>query len=656
MATQRSLPFSPSTPAVPVSQRPSQLPSSLSTLNDPRGSGISSSATRHARTGSAVSSTSRPRTAPSSYGDPISPSHRSFAISSSISPSGTHAYGILPPPPFFHPSRPNYAPQPASDASRPSSASSFPLHDRDVVNTSGFSPQQLTHDAPYDSDGHSDSYAVSGSRTSRNSMQDALSQLPTRGGKHSREPLLPLAGLARSRSGSLNTHRSKPSLARNVVERNAANASAAARMRDSFERFRRGLSLESMRRSLSGSSASPSPVVGDLPLSESTNNEPTAFEVKENPDEEYKASRVIPLDLRRQSAALFTPYPLSKSAYPLSSVPIKLEKSARYVRNYERIPSSNRWFMRGRLLVGGDKPWAFIGSLALTFGIAGVWFGTTCVWWWHNKSPAVAAVGAYMCLLTISLMLSTAFKDPGILPRNLDPDPPYPSVAPDGDDNVPLPRDLKVRSAVVRVKYCTTCCTYRPPRSSHCRMCDNCVDGCDHHCQWVNNCVGRRNYTHFFALILTATLTLCLVIVTSALHLSMLTREKHAQLRDVLGKGVGSTVAFCLAITVIWPVSALLIYHVRLLYLNVTTIEQIRNSAHKSIAPGPTPPNPFAHSSWRGNLADALCRPGGFSWVQPHAVATEDKRLVNPGFEDQADFVVHDDAVEGRYTDTSGHA
>jgi hypothetical protein len=28
-------------------------------------------------------------------------------------------------------------------------------------------------------------------------------------------------------------------------------------------------------------------------------------------------------------------------------------------------------------------------------------------------------------------------------------------------------------------------------------------------------------------------------------------------------------------------------------------------------------------------------------------VATEDKRLVNPGFEDQADFVVHDDGDEG---------
>jgi len=33
-------------------------------------------------------------------------------------------------------------------------------------------------------------------------------------------------------------------------------------------------------------------------------------------------------------------------------------------------------------------------------------------------------------------------------------------------------------------------------------------------------------------------------------------------------------------------------------------------------------------------------------------MATEDKRLVNPGFEDQADFVVQDGAGGGRDADT----
>jgi len=132
----------------------------------------------------------------------------------------------------------------------------------------------------------------------------------------------------------------------------------------------------------------------------------------------------------------------------------------------------------------------------------------------------------------------------------------------------------------------------------------------------------------------------------------MLTREDQISFEHALGKGAGSATAFCLAIIVIWPVGALLMYHVRLLYLNVTTIEQIRNSARKTIEPGQTPTNPFAHPSWTGNLADVLCRPGGYSWVQPHAVATEDKRLVNPGIEDQADFAVDNGGEEGG---TYGH-
>lgn len=42
-----------------------------------------------------------------------------------------------------------------------------------------------------------------------------------------------------------------------------------------------------------------------------------------------------------------------------------------------------------------------------------------------------------------------ATTDPGILPRNLDPDPPYPAASPsDGSVRAPMPRDLKVRTDV----------------------------------------------------------------------------------------------------------------------------------------------------------------------------------------------------------------
>ena len=91
---------------------------------------------------------------------------------------------------------------------------------------------------------------------------------------------------------------------------------------------------------------------------------------------------------------------------PLCAVPIVDSKTGKPMRKWQLHPSRNRFFLGGRLLTGGDSPWAFVASVTLLCVTSGVYFGTTCVWWWTNESPAVAAVGAYMCLLTISSMLA----------------------------------------------------------------------------------------------------------------------------------------------------------------------------------------------------------------------------------------------------------
>ena len=92
----------------------------------------------------------------------------------------------------------------------------------------------------------------------------------------------------------------------------------------------------------------------------------------------------------------------------------------------------------------------------------------------------------------------TSGRDPGIIPRNTHP----PEIEEEmhspewSGGNTPklrLPRtkDIVINGITVKVKYCDTCMLYRPPRCSHCSICNNCVDRFDHHCPWVGQCIGR---------------------------------------------------------------------------------------------------------------------------------------------------------------------
>ncbi|THU82612.1 zf-DHHC-domain-containing protein [Dendrothele bispora CBS 962.96] len=504
--------------------------------------------------------------------------------------SNTHAGGVQPSASFFRPSKPHY--------SRPSTPASN--HNND----NGVGDAQHEEDYPL--------YDIS-KRTSDSTEQTHDPAIAVKGLKQSREPLID----GRERHG---VHPNSATTS-TMTTRPGMSRSATSRIRSSFDmvfNIRRGVSTDSNSRHGHGHGG----------------HEIESKRRIHDEEQDIGQYGTRPSTMSTPDLSIFVPS--RHGAASLAYVPVPDPKTGKPMRNYQLHPSRNRFFFRGRLLTGGDSPWAFVVSFALALAVPGLFFGTTAQWWWANMGAGgkvmVVLVG-YLTLVTISSMLATATMDPGILPRNLDPDPPYPSTSPsDGGMRAPLPRDLKVRSDVVRVKYCPTCKTYRPPRSSHCKMCDNCVDGCDHHCQWVNNCVGRRNYTTFFVLLLSTTLTLVLIICTSAIHLYLVTRREHVDFRHALSgsQGGGSAAVFCLSILIIWPVAALLSYHLRLLVLNITTIEQIRNQAHKTLVPGPAPPNPFSHGTWRRNALAVLCRPQGYSWLDPSGIATEDKREVNP--------------------------
>lgn len=313
-------------------------------------------------------------------------------------------------------------------------------------------------------------------------------------------------------------------------------------------------------------------------------------------------------------------------------------KTRRY-KNFEN--KNSTWLCGGRLMTGGDSPVNFIGSIILILGISGVWLGTTGAWLWRHGHEygmakgagiAVTIVFVYLFGLTVSSMIAASFREPGILPRQLDPDPPYTPVDVYWEAN---PREIRVGPEgkdKISCKYCETCKSYRPPRCSHCRLCGNCVEGIDHHCAYLHGCIGQRNYFSFIVFVISAAAADIYIVVFSAIQFSMICHHEHVSFKRALQTTPGSAVSFILGVLVLPPILFLFWYHVRLLLYNLTTIEQIRASASRNLFKATTRPyNPFSKGSrWKNVVAASIGRPQYPSWVRANDPVIDDRRAVNP--------------------------
>ena len=63
---------------------------------------------------------------------------------------------------------------------------------------------------------------------------------------------------------------------------------------------------------------------------------------------------------------------------------------------------------------------------------------------------------------------------------------------------------------------CNTCNIIRPPKTSHCVICDNCIMDLDHHCFYISNCIGKRNRKYFVLFLIYGFLLSLLYIITSS--------------------------------------------------------------------------------------------------------------------------------------------
>lgn len=308
--------------------------------------------------------------------------------------TSTHAGGIQPSASFFRPSRPNHQVQ----YTRPSSEMSV-SEIPDVVQLAPLTKHpSISSDEP------------SGSVGGHTIDDQQHKSSPTKRMQQSREPLLPISG--RLRPSGPTTRPSMTGVSGGSNPTSPLSTSTGRLVRNSFERvfsLRRGLSFDSVRKS---TSTRDNPSLAPPPRA-TWDEEHGMFDIPGSPT--YKGSP-SPVHFTQSLGAMHsTPSPSPDPSFnpqrpdrepPLSAIPILDPQTHKPMRNHEFHPSRNRFFFRGRFLTGGDSPWAFVGAFLLMLSIAGVWFGTTCVWWWNNETPAVAIVGAYLTLITITSMLA----------------------------------------------------------------------------------------------------------------------------------------------------------------------------------------------------------------------------------------------------------
>jgi len=272
--------------------------------------------------------------------------------------------------------------------------------------------------------------------------------------------------------------------------------------------------------------------------------------------------------------------------------------------NSKRDDSQTKSYFGGKFVTGPDNVYFYL-TLVLMYVPHGPFFGLICPYFLDKISAAVYVIPGYILVFATITLFLAAFTDPGILPRGK-PMPEDPN--PFSDNKPPSVRKFFVKGVELETKYCDTCDIYRPIRTSHCGICNNCVENFDHHCPWVGNCIGKRNYRYYLWFILAAS-TECLYVMSLSLShiiLNANASDKHSR-GDRAKDGLAASYYFGLLLPIyavcgLGFVGGLCGFHCYLVSKGVSTNEFIKKSFKNRF-------NPFSQGPIM-NYIRAYCPPG----------------------------------------------
>uniref|UniRef100_A0A3B4TB64 Palmitoyltransferase n=1 Tax=Seriola dumerili TaxID=41447 RepID=A0A3B4TB64_SERDU len=300
-----------------------------------------------------------------------------------------------------------------------------------------------------------------------------------------------------------------------------------------------------------------------------------------------------------RSSSSSTPAAATEGTEP-SSCPGQRNRIPR--RKWQVFPGRNRFYCNGRIMMARQTG-VFYLTLVLILLTSGLFFTFDCPFLASNLTPAIPVVGGVLFFFVMGMLFRASFSDPGVLPRAT------PDEAADLERQIdssgcsrppPRTREVLINGQTVKLKYCFTCKIFRPPRASHCSLCDNCVERFDHHCPWVGNCVGRRNYRFFYLFIVSLSFFTIFIFAFVITHVIL--RSNRTGFLSALKD---SPVVVCFFS--VWSIVGLSGFHTYLISSNQTTNEDIKGSW--STKRSKDNYNPYSYGNILTNCCAALCGP-----------------------------------------------